>query len=687
MTSSSLAGRVLRPVPLACLAGLALQAPPLAAQQLGATATVIVTGNPLAREQTLQPTTVLTGDALALRRAGTLGDTLAGLPGVAASGFGPQSARPVIRGLDGDRIRLLDNGGASADASNLSFDHAVAVDPLVVERIEVLRGPAALLYGGNAVGGVVNTLDNRIPRDALDRVGGRVEWRLGGAAAERAAAAVLEGGAGGLSWHADLAGRRSSDLRVPRFTPQRQGEPLPDTTRVANSAGDSGAGAFGLSWAGAAGHLGAAVDTYRNHYGVTVDPEVTIRVRRDQLQLAGERRGGAGPWQQLEFRLGEVRYRHEELEGSGAVGTTFRSTGRSLRLQARQAPLAGWHGVVGLQLEQLDFAALGEEAFVPATRSRSSGLFLLQERALGAGSLSAGLRVERARVRSEGDGPAAAPAETEPRFGPAVARRFTPRSASLALQWPLAAGWSGSASVGHTERAPAYYELFADGLHVATGAYERGDPALATERSGQLELGLQWKQGMQRLRASLHSTRFSNYIALQATGQQRLQEGEDGAPVTAPEYRFLALPARLSGLELEAQARLLERPWTLDGSLAFDLLRGQHRGTGEPLPRLSPWRLTLGLQAARGPWQGGLALQRVGTQRRVAAGDVPTPGHALVNLWAGWRSRWPGADALWTLKLDNAGNRLATQATALRSARELAPLGARALSAGLRLMF
>jgi iron complex outermembrane receptor protein len=155
----------------------------------------------------------------------------------------------VIRGLDGDRIRLLDNGAGLVDASNLSFDHAVAVDPLVVERIEVLRGPAALLYGGNATGGVVSVLDNRIPREAAAGLAGRAELRLGGAASERAGAVVLDGGAGALAWHADVASRHSGDLRTPRFTPVADGQPLEPANRVRNSASSSRAGAVGLSMA------------------------------------------------------------------------------------------------------------------------------------------------------------------------------------------------------------------------------------------------------------------------------------------------------------------------------------------------------------------------------------------------------------------------------------------------------
>jgi iron complex outermembrane recepter protein len=254
----------------ACLAlALALPGPCLAQSTASpaASGTVIVTGNPLGRDSLAQPINSLSGDGLMLRRGATLGDTLDSLPGAAGSGFGPNSSRPVIRGLDGDRVRLLDNGGGTIDASNLSFDHAVAQDPLVAERIELLRGPAALLFGGNATGGVVNSIDNRIPRSPMSGLSGRAELRLGGAARERGGAVVVDGGQGGFAWHADAFRRRTADLQVPRHQPQEAGEPLAHATRVRNSAASAEGGAVGAGLATADGHLGLALDTYRNDYG------------------------------------------------------------------------------------------------------------------------------------------------------------------------------------------------------------------------------------------------------------------------------------------------------------------------------------------------------------------------------------------------------------------------------------
>lgn len=641
---------------------------------------VVITGNPLARTDLAQPSTVLTGDALLVRKASTLGETLDGLPGVASTWFGPNANRPTIRGLDGDRVRVLDNGGASVDASSLSFDHAVPIDPLVVERLEVLRGPAALLYGGNATGGVVNTIDNRIPRAALQGLGGRAELRLGGAASERSGGAVVEGGLGAFVWHADAFGRSTSDLRVPRFTPVEDGTPLEPTSRVRNSQADGKGGALGASWIGSAGLLGLSADTYRNDYGVTVEPDVTIRMQRERLATAGEWRWPAAALRQVSFSASRTDYKHEEVEGSGDVGTTFKSTGSEARIEARHAPVGVFSGVIGLQAEQLRFSALGDEAFVPGTRTRSSALFLLEEMQVGAGTLSAGLRTERVRVSSEGD---AANAD-EPRFGAAQQRNFSPTSASLSALWPLAGGVSVNASVGRTQRAPAYYELFANGLHVATAAYEIGDPTLGVENSRNVELGAAWKAGSNHLKLQIFSTRFSRFISLDATGNSVAGETEGDS---VPEYAFRGVRARLQGLELEGRWRVSERPWVVDASAGLDLVHGDNLDTGEPLPRIAPRRVTAGLEAAQGAWRLGVGLRHAAEQTRVPATDTATASHTMLNVWLTWKNRLGPTEATWYAKLDNATDELAYSASSIATMRPLAPLPGRALAAGVRLAF
>lgn len=666
MSFPALVGRRLVPA-LAGLFACAAQA------QSHTLAPVLVTGNPLRSSDSIVPASVLEGDALVLRRGSSLGETLAGQPGVASTWFGPNANRPVIRGLDGDRIRMLENAGASFDASSLSFDHAVPIDPLVVERVEVLRGPAALLYGGNAVGGVVNAIDNRIPKQPVQGPGGAVEARAGGADAQRGGAALVESGNGSLAVHVDAFGRETSDLRVPRYTPVADGQALAPATRVRNSAARAGGAALGVSRTWADGYLGLSGDLLDSRYGVVAEPDVTIRLEREHLALAGEQRALDGPLRTVRAQFGRTVYRHREIEGGGEVGTTFDHRGSAGRLELEHAPLGPWRGVIGLQAEHGVFAALGEEAFVPGTRTRSLGLFALEEAEGPFGRVSAGLRVERVRVASEGDAPGSAP-----RFGAPAQRRYAPRSASVSNRWAFAPAWSLAATFSATQRAPTSFELFADGEHAATGAYERGDPSLGVERSRQLELALQWQRGEDRLRAGAYTSRFANFIALEATGNT---VGD------LPEYAFRAVRARFAGVEIEGRRRLLDAPWTLTLEGNASLVRASHADSGEPLPRIAPLRARLALEAGQGPWTLRAELDHAARQGRVPAGDAPTAGWTLLNLSLARRFGLGGQDALGFLRLDNAGDRLATSASTILTVRRLAPLPGRSLQAGLRVVF
>jgi iron complex outermembrane receptor protein len=669
--------------------------------------TVVITGNPLGRDNAAQPVSVLSGDALAQRRGGTLGETLDGLPGVSATYFGPNASRPVIRGLDGDRVRLLDNGGASVDASNLSFDHAAASDPLVTERIEVLRGPAALLYGGNATGGVVNSIDNRIPRGpAVGLLTGRAEVRFGGAANEKSAAAVVEGGAtdvgrdmaqGGLAWHADAYGHRGDDVRAPRYTPVAGGVALPATDRIRNSASRGEGGALGTAWTWGQGFLGLAAESSRSIYGTTIEPEVRIHMNRERASVAGEWRGLAGPITQVSAQASRTRYKHQEVDGQGdaaAIGTTFLSTGDEARVQAHHAPLTlgvgTLAGVWGVQAEQLDFQALGSEAFVPPTLTRTDAAFALEEmawsRANGAAPvvLSAGARIERVSVFSSGDAPGAVATQ----FGAAQTLRYTPGSYSLGLRWGPASGWQLQASVGRTQRAPAYYELFANGQHVATGTFERGDTALGAENSRHAELGLSWTQGRQRLKANVFQTTFSRFIALDDTGTTATTSDGTSLPV----YAFHAARVRMQGLELEGETLLLAataaRPWTLDLTAGLDTVRGDNLDRREPLARLAPLRVHLGLQAGGETLKAGVNWRGVARQSRVPATDTATPGYAMLDLWLSGKLDVPGTQAMsWFARLGNLGDHVARSASTVATMRGLAPLPGRALTVGLRGQF
>ncbi len=657
---------------------------------------VVITGNPLGNADLAAPVSVLEGDALVLKRGSSLGDTLGGLPGVSSTYFGPNANRPTIRGLDGDRVKVLSNAGASLDASSLSFDHAVPIDPLIVDRIEVLRGPGALFYGGSAVGGVVNTLDNRIPKQRLNGVSGAAELRLGGADSERGGAALVEfgnsGGSGGgtgsggdFALHADVFGRNTSDLKVPRYTPVESGAPLPQASRVRNSASETRGGALGGSLFFRNGYIGVSADTYDSRYGTVAEADVVIKMKRQHVALASEIKGLSGPVSALRLSLNSTDYEHREVDGAGVVGTTFKTRGNELRVEAEHAPLGPVRGVLGLQAEDFDFSALGDEAFVPSTRTRRQGLFALEELTWAGGTLSAGARLEHARIGSKGD--------TDPavvKFGAAAERSFSLRSISLANVYKLNTDWAVSASVSRTERAPTSFELYANGVHAATAAFERGDSNLGKEKGMNLELALQWKSGSDHLRLGAFSTRFSRFISLEAAGTQDVT-GADGQVETFPLYVFKPVRARLNGLEFEGRHRVAQgraqQPWTLDASGKLDLTRARNTDTGEPLPRVAPLRLNLGLDAANGPWGGRIEVDHNARQARVPATDTATAGYTIVNLSLTRRINLGDGDALWFVKLTNLGDTLAHSASSVQTIRSLAPLPGRGVKTGLRVTF
>ncbi len=643
---------------------------------------VQVTGNPLGNKELAQPGQSLAGDALLLRRGASVGETVEGLPGIAATSFGPNASRPTIRGLDGERVRMLNNAGGSLDVSSLSYDHAVPVDPLVVDRIEVLRGAAALLYGGNAIGGVVNTIDNRIPRSPLQGLSGATEFRLGGASNERALAAVLDGGQGPWAWHADVSRRLADDQKTPGFTaPDGQ-----SMNHVRNSASASRSAAVGGSWGDRDGYAGLSFDDYRNDYGVTVEPDVKIAMQRQRVAGAGEWRWNDGPLRKLQWQFSRARYQHDEIEGDGSLGTRFAQRGSELRLQAEHAQLAGARGVLGWQLEQSRFEVQGEEALMPSNRNRAQGLFILEQWSDGPWQLGLGARRDQVRVRSDGDASDAADA----RFGPATERRFSPASASASLSWHPMPALGLSLNVNHSERAPSAGELFASGVHVATGAFEQGDATLGLEHASGLDLGMHWKHGSGSVEINAYRTRFKDYIALRATGATVPGEGEESLPV----YAYQAVAARVQGLELQVQQDLqlgwlpgALSGWQWQAGLQLDWVQGQDLSHGEPLPRMAPRRSTLSLDGQGGAWGLRLEIQQAAAQNRVPAIDRPTPGYTLARLSLSRQFRWQQADALWYLKLDNLGNALGYRAASMSTIRDWAPLPGRSVSTGVQLRF
>jgi iron complex outermembrane recepter protein len=648
---------------------------PSAASPVAALEEVIVTGNPLKATDVILPAVSLSRTELMLRAQPTLGETLSGLPGVASTGFGPNVGRPVIRGQDGDRIRILSNSGATLDASALSFDHAVPLETLLVDRIEVLRGPAALLYGGSAVGGVVNVVDGRIPRERLfdttGGVAGQADARVANGNGERSIAARIEAGTDQHALHVDVFDRTTSDVAVPLNLACTRTGALTMARKICNSASHSHGGALGGSLLWTHGYLGASVAAIESGYGTVAEDEVTIGMRSVRTSMQGEVRQLTGFITELSGHISHTDYRHTEYD-QGVSGTLFTNQGNAARLEARHRDVGAWQGVLGLQTENAQFAAAGDEAFAPFSHTSNYAIFVHEERGTSWGKFSVGARQEQVTVQSLGN-PAVA------RFVPGQ-RQFNPTSLAFGVSLRGSGGWRFGANVTRSQRAPKDYELYADGPHLATNAWERGNRLLTTERSYGLDLGADWTLGPNRLAFNTYFNRFDNYIGLVSSG---------GTVQSLPELIFVQHPARFTGFEVQGNSRLLDGGQTLDVEWRGDLVRAVNATAGEPLPRIAPTRLGASLVWTRGPFSARAGLESSARQHRVPVGDLATPGYTVVSAAITYRMRLDRGSAQGYARLNNATDRLAYNAGSIltQTAPGKSPLAGRSLKLGVQMQF
>jgi len=667
---------------------------------------MVVTAMPFVRNQAeiAAATAVLEGRSLQVRRQGTLGETLAGEVGMASTAFGPGAGRPIIRGLGGDRIRILENGVGTIDASVTSPDHAVSVEPFLVERIEIVRGPASLLYGSSAVGGVVNVITHRIETAMPEkRVSGAAELRYGTGANETGFGGVTDiavhrSDRGALVLHLDGFKRNAADLEIPGFAESARlraeeaeeaaehGEEAPEEVAgiLPNSSVDSSGGAAGLSWVSPGLSLGFVYTGFNTLYGIpggahahgheegedpAGEPEgeeehgeenVRIDLRQRRVDLQGEWRHQTGLIRALRFKLGRAEYRHQELEGE-AIGTVFRNQGYDGRIELLHAPVGGFEGAWGVQATRSDFSAVGDEAFLPASVTEGRALFVFEEVRRGPLNWQVGARYEEQDI------------ELKDR---ATGRADSTFSGSAGVVWTLSEPYSLAASLTRTERAPNAQELFADGPHVGTNAFEIGDPDLGTETSTGMELSLRRRSGAVTGTVNAYMNSFSGYIF-----EQPMDEEEDGLPV----FRYVQRDVDFWGAEAEAILHLHEgRQHRLDLRVAGDLTRAEE-SSGENLPRIPPFKAVVGLDWSAGEFAAGISWQRVARQTRVAETESTTDGYSLVDAYGTYRMTLGGMTYDWFVRGTNLGD---TEARLHPSfLKDLAPRGGRAFAVGVRMGF
>jgi iron complex outermembrane receptor protein len=620
---------------------------------------IVVTGTAIetASGETLQSVEVLTLDELIESFDGSLGASLARLPGISTTSFGPAVGRPIIRGLGGDRVRILNNGVGLVDASQISVDHATTSEVLDAEQIDILRGPAAIAYGGGAIGGVINIVDGRIPTRPVDGpVDGQAYAGYTSVDEGYQVAGRARTGLGPLVLQLEGSHREADDFDIPGFAEsallraleeEEEGEEEEEHEEafgtVPNSAFDFDTVGGGVSLVGDWGFFGVSVRDYDAEYGLPghehgheEDEEeeeeheeggAKIVIEQTRYDMRGELAFRVGPFDHIDLSAGFADYEHAELEPSGEVGTLFQNEGWELRAALVNGERADrWSGSVGIQALSTDLAATGEEAFVPPVKTQDLGAFAAQRLDLGGHGFEGGLRFETRELEPAG----------------AASRSFDTVSAALGAFVRPAEGSFLGVSLTRTERAPTDAELYSNGLHAATETFEIGDPDLDKETGLALDATYRLTRGGWVVEAGAFASQFSDFIYLAPTDEE-----EEGVQV----FRYLQDDATLWGGELYfAKTIATLGPWDLVGDGALEYVRGETDTFGD-LPRMPPFSGTFGVNLERALVDLRGEVEWVAEQDDVAAFELPTEDYAFVNLSATGRPF--GDDARIVLEVRN----------------------------------
>ena len=658
---------------------------------------IVVTGVRRPAGDVLGAVTVLDQEKLTHDVRPSIGETLASQPGVTASSFGPTASRPILRGLSGERVRILVDGIGTLDLSSSDPDHQVTINPLTAERIEVLRGPSALLFGSSAIGGVVNVIDTRIPRSVPTgpvRVDALADF--GSAADERSANLSVDVPLGSnFVAHADGAYSKFDDLHIGGFVlsqPLREqalATPDPDIRALAklkgtlpNTGGTIGDIAGGLAYVDGGLNVGVSVSHHTFRYGVPIRYSLEPGEEAEQPTIDGRQtRADArvnvpigGFFRAFEFRGGISKYHHDELTPEGDVDSSFFTKGGEMRAELVQAERGGWGGTSGVQYLDMNVHLTGEEKYLPDSSNRQLGFFTLQSIVLGKARFEAGARVESAHLDADADAQIAA--NGGPIGAAPISRSFTPVSVSLGGTYEFLPGWRAGLSISHSERAPAIDELFANGPHGGSETFEVGNPNLDKEASNAVELSVHRTTGPLHLQGSVYYSRFTNFIFQAPTGEVR-----DGLPA----FDYGQGKADYYGFELQGDARLGKLAGIDWGAeLVTDGVRATIKDFG-PAPLIPPLRVIGAITGSRGQVDGRIEVEHDFLHDRTAPIETDTSGFTLVNASLDWHPF--AADPELTLSLQ--GNNLfdvdARRSTSIL--KDFAPLAGRDIRVSARVDF
>lgn len=652
----------------------------------GSTGDIVVTASPLGQQadDMATPVVTITDDELVHRRQATLGETLAGQPGINFDNFGGGAGRPVIRGQTAPRVQTMTDSANLQDASTISPDHAVTAEPLLLRGIEVLRGPAALLYGGGAIGGAINLLDEKVPtalpEGGIDAI---VEGRLGTADDERSAVGGVTVGVGPFALRAEGVYRNTRDYRVP----DSFGE-----SRVDGSYNDTNTVTLGASWIGDGGYLGVAYTRQRSEYGLPghaheyedchphgislhcgghgdeeddhdhedehehdhADVPI-VKLRSERFDIRSEYRDPLPGFEKVRFRMSFTDYEHDEIEDD-EISTTFRNKAHDIRFELTHKPLAGLHGVMGVQHSESQFSALGEEAFLPASETSNTSLFLMETLRVGPVRLELAARKEWQRIETTLDRRAS----------------HDPFSISGAAIWDVDGDYSVALSLARSQRAPNVQELYARGVHLATNTYELGTATLGKETSRSIDLTLRKTAGATTFTIGAYHQDFDDYIYADT-----LDRFEDFRLV-----RYTGVDATFTGIDGEVRHRFTPN---LAASVFGDYVRARIKDGGGNLPRIPAGRLGGRLDGDWGALSADVEYYRVFSQNRIADFETETPAYDMVNATIAYHVDFGPAKGEVFVRGTNLTNELAFNHASF--IRDASPLRGRNVVLGVRAGF
>ncbi|MCE3262456.1 MAG: TonB-dependent receptor [Pseudoduganella sp.] len=668
------------------LAGAVLSAVSACAHaQEGEVTKVIVTANPFHKgetEQILLPAKVLSGDELRDKMANSLGETLSSELGVSTSAFGAGSSRPIIRGLEGARVKMLENGMSVSDVSGLSNDHAVAAEGSVAHQIEILRGPAALLYGSGAIGGLVNVVNERIPPALEPKLTGQAEARYSTVDDGHATSGTIDGAIGKLALHLDANARQSGDYKIPGS--RVAGDPASGGARLPHSGTKEKGAGLGGSYIDGWGYVGASVSGLENKYSVPSDEGSVIDQHQTRYDIDSLFKNILPGIESAKFKAGYTDYRHDELGQDGTPEVRFTNRALETRAELVHKAINGWHGTFGMQTELTHFAAKAAEDgadheeedeehghahdTVPATRSKSSAAFIVEEKEWGPVRVNAGLRLERVK--------------RQPVSG--LDRSFSLQSGALGALWSFVPGYAAGLTLSRAQRAPSTEELYSAGPHHATITFDVGNPDLRKETSRNVEFSVQKTTGLLRWKANLFHNSISDFIYGHVTGTLVDAEGHEGHEGEQFRERLFSQgDATVRGAEGEIEYNPLGLG--VNGRLFADTSHGDLKNAGS-LPLQPATRVGASVGYRSSNWRAGATWIHARAQDRLASFEAtPTGSYNQLNANLSYTQKLKDLDLTWFVLAKNVLNEEIRVSTSLL--KDISPLPGRSVVFGVRAKF